>query len=391
MASWREDYVREQFNRAGIRINGPNRWDVHVADTRFYRALTTRGADGFAESYVKGFWNCDAIDECIARIVRSGILGEMRFTFPNLWRYVTDVLRNKQKLRSSRRDVPRHYDLGPVFGIMLDEETMSYSCAYWEKDTAINDLALAQRAKLDLVCRKLGLRPGIERGMSLLDIGCGWGGLIRHAAEHYGASCHGITLSSEQFDYIKRRKSEIEARTTSGSISIQLADYRTLRSARFDTVVSVGMFEHVGPKNYREFMEIVAKCLRNDGLFLLHTIGACDPSPTLNQPELTWVGKHIFPGAALPGMGQICTAADGIFTVLDVQNFGVHYDKTLMAWARRFKAGWTGIKEFYPQHFYRMWTYYLCSCAGVFRSGKLSVWQIVFAKGNYPHLYEAVR
>jgi cyclopropane-fatty-acyl-phospholipid synthase len=243
---------------------------------------------------------------------------------------------------------------------MLDRG-INYSCGYWKKAKTLDD---AQEAKLDLICRKMGLRSG----MKVLDIGCGWGGFAKYAAEKYGANIHGITVSQEQVIFANKFCQGLD-------VKIELKDYRELKG-KFDRIVSIGMFEHVGCRNYRTFMKVIHRCLNADGLFLLHTIAG---NVSVNSTD-PWSNKYIFPNSMLPSAKQITSAAEGLFVLEDWHSFGQYYDKTLMAWHNNFTKNWTKLKDAYNERFYRMWTYYLLSCAGSFRSRKNQLWQIVFSK-----------
>ena len=242
---------------------------------------------------------------------------------------------------------------------------MQYSCGYW-KDA--ETLETAQEAKLDLICRKLALEPG----MTLLDIGCGWGGMAEFAARRYGVSVVGITISKEQQQLASERCKGLD-------VDIRLQDYRDLRQ-QFDRVVSVGMFEHVGPRNYDTFFRIVKKVIAEDGLFLLHTIGSLQTNLHTNA----WIEKYIFPNGCLPSMLQIAQSIEGLFVAEDWHNFGPDYDQTLMAWERRFRASWPALEENYSETFYRMFRYYLLSCAGGFRARGIQLWQILLSPNGVP-------
>jgi cyclopropane-fatty-acyl-phospholipid synthase len=252
---------------------------------------------------------------------------------------------------------------------MLDKR-MNYSCGYWQKATTLDE---AQEAKLDLICTKLLLKPG----MTVLDIGCGWGGFARWAAEKYAVKVLGITVSREQAKYASEYCRALD-------VKIALQDYRELKES-FDRIVSIGMFEHVGPKNYTTFFKAVRRCLKPDGLFLLHTI-AGNSSVHLTDP---WIGKYIFPNSTLPSAKQIASASEGLMILEDWHSFGQYYDQTLMAWYRNFTKNWERVKDRYDNRFYRMWTYYLLSCAASFRSRRNQLWQIVFSpngrRGGYQY------
>jgi cyclopropane-fatty-acyl-phospholipid synthase len=244
---------------------------------------------------------------------------------------------------------------------MLDER-MTYTCGYWSGGA--QTLAQAQEAKLDMICRKLQLQPG----MRLLDIGCGWGSLMGFAAEHYGVQCVGVTISQEQTAWAQERYRGLP-------LEFRLQDYREVDEP-FDRIASVGMFEHVGRKNHRTFMEVAHRCLADDGLFLLHTIGKNTREGT---PD-AWIDKYIFPNGDLPSIGQMGDAFDALFVVEDLHSFGPDYDKTLMAWYANFEAAWTRFSEELGERFHRMWRYYLLSCAGAFRARDIQLWQWVLTK-----------
>jgi cyclopropane-fatty-acyl-phospholipid synthase len=249
--------------------------------------------------------------------------------------------------------------------------TMAYSCGYWRK---ANTLEEAQNAKHELACRKLGLRDGLR----VLDIGCGWGGFAKYAATHYGVEVTGVTLSMAQAEYAEQRCAGLPVR-------IELRDYRDVRES-FDRIVSIGMFEHVGPGNYREYFESVRRNLAADGLFLLHTIGTLRSKRTMNH----WMARYIFPNAVVPSGSQILRAAEGIFVLEDWHNFGADYDKTLMAWHANFEAAWPALCDRYGERFRRMWRYYLLTCAGSFRARQSQLWQVVFSKHGVPGGYARV-
>jgi cyclopropane-fatty-acyl-phospholipid synthase len=264
--------------------------------------------------------------------------------------------------RSRAFEVGRwHYDIGnDLFAVMLDKR-MNYSCAYWQEADTLDK---AQEAKLELTCRKLGLEPG----MRVLDIGCGWGGFAIYAAEKYGVEVTGVTVSGEQVKLAQKRCADLP-------VCFELKDYRDLQGT-FDRIVSIGMFEHVGFTRYRTYMQVVKRCLKEDGLFLLHTIGS---NTSVHSVE-PWLAKYIFPNSMLPSARQIAEAAEGLFIIEDWHSFGPHYDPTLIAWHRNFIDNWHFIQDAYDNRFQRMWVYYLLSCAGSFRAQRNQLWQIVFSK-----------
>jgi cyclopropane-fatty-acyl-phospholipid synthase len=367
----------------GIRINGPHSWDIQVHQPRFYRRILTGWSMALGESYMDGDWDCEQIDEFFARLMRHDLDGQ-----PLGWSRVRLALAfaaaawsNPQREERAFVVGERHYDLGnDLYESMLDER-MVYSCAYW--GAGAKTLDEAQQHKLDMICRKLELRPG----MTLLDIGCGWGGLARHAAEHYGVRVTGITVSKAQ-QALARRVCE------GLPVDIQLVDYRQLAkdmqaaSRRpFDRIASVGMFEHVGPKNYRAYFDAARDLLAPDGLFLLHTIGIDRPA-THTDP---WIDKYIFPGGKLPAASELAAATERRFVIEDWHNFGPDYDRTLMQWHQRFEAAWPSLAPRYGERFRRMWRYYLLSCAGFFRARQGQLWQLVLAPRHRASAYRSFR
>jgi cyclopropane-fatty-acyl-phospholipid synthase len=206
--------------------------------------------------------------------------------------------------------------------------------------------------------------------MSVLEIGCGWGGFAKYAAENYGVSVHGITVSKEQMDYANKSCEGLET-------SFELKDYREL-DKKYDAIVSIGMFEHVGYKNYRNYMEVARRCLNDGGLFLLHTIGR-NTSSNATEP---WTNKYIFPNGMIPSPEQISKSTQGLLVIEDWHNFGQDYDPTLMAWNENFQNNYDSLKERYDERFKRMWEYYLLMCAGTFRSRRNQLWQLVLSKNG---------
>jgi len=366
--------LRRIADRAGVSFNGEAPWDIQVYDPQTYRRTLTHGSLGFGEAYVDGMWDTQRLDQLFYRLLRSDIDEAIRGL--TRWRLLAEVLRrrlaNLQSVSRAFQVGKHHYDIGnDVFEAMLDSG-MNYSCAYWPE---AKDLEQAQRNKLDLVCRKLELRKG-ER---LLDIGCGWGSLARHAAQEYGAQVTGITVSREQ---LKRAQDYCAG----FPVTIKLLDYRELEG-RYDKIASIGMFEHVGPKNYPVYFGMINRLLENHGLFLLHTIGSyrtsgsCDP----------WIDRYIFPNGHLPSARQMADALEHQFLIEDWHNFGPDYDRTLLAWWDNFNAAWPLLKPRYDERFYRMWKYYLMSCAGMFRAKQGQLWQLVLSKRQREGIYRSVR
>ena len=358
-----ETVVRELLGLAGVRVGGPGPGDIQVHDPRFYGRLLRDASIGLGESYMDGWWDTDALDVLIEKILRGGL--QDRVTGSARLRLLTAraVVLNLQSTSRSGRSVEAHYDIGnDLYTRMLDPR-MVYSCAYWRHAST---LAEAQEAKLDLVCRKLGLEPG----MRLLDIGCGWGGLAAYAAERYGCSVVGITLSNDQLVLGREMWKHHD-------VDLRLADYRHV-SGTFDRVTSIGMLEHVGPKNHRRFMEVVHRSLTDDGIALIHTISG----RRSRRHGTPFVEKYIFPNAVSPSLAQLGTATEALFALEDLQNIGPDYERTLLAWWENFDRAYPELKHAYDERFYRMWTFYLLAAAGASRARDAQVFQLVLTKSG---------
>ncbi|AGH73655.1 cyclopropane fatty acyl phospholipid synthase [Edwardsiella piscicida] len=352
--------VSEMLSRAGIRVNGDRPYDIRVNHPLFFKRVLQQGSLGLGESYMDGWWQCDRLDIFFDKALRAGLQQQMPHHFRDTLRVVGARLANLQSRRRAWQVGREHYDLGnDLFSLMLDP-AMQYSCAYWKQ---ADTLEQAQQDKLHLICEKLQLRPG----MTLLDIGCGWGGLAAYAARRYGVRVHGVTISAEQQKLAAARCQGLE-------VQILLQDYRDLH-ARYDRIVSVGMFEHVGPKNYDAYFAVARRNLKDDGLFLLHTIGANHTTPDVDP----WINKYIFPNGCLPSLRHIADASEARFVMEDWHNLGADYDRTLMAWQQRFNAAWPQLKANYSARFFRMFNYYLAACAGAFRARDIQLWQVLFS------------
>ncbi|MDT8385816.1 MAG: cyclopropane fatty acyl phospholipid synthase [Gammaproteobacteria bacterium] len=348
------------LEKADIQINGNRPWDIQLYSPEVLSKTALLGNLGLGEAYMRGQWDVEQLDEFFNRILQAGLdkeVGSARIWLQDLRaRFL-----NLQTVRRAWHVGEAHYDLGNDFYAAMLDPRMTYTCGYW-KDA--DNLEEAQEAKLDMICRKLELKPG----MKVLDIGCGWGSFMGYAAEHYGVSCDGVTISREQAAWAKERYKDLP-------LNFLLQDYRETYG-QYDRVVSVGMFEHVGRKNLRAFMEVAKRCLADHGMLLLHTIGK---NETHTAPD-PWIDKYIFPNGDLPALTQITRAAEGLLVLEDLHNFGVDYDKTLMAWYANFEAAWPQFSDKMDQTFYRMWRYYLLSCAGAFRARDIQLWQFVYSR-----------
>ena len=357
---------------AGISINGPHPWDIQVHNDKFYDRLIRKGALGLGESYMDGWWDCERLDQFFTKVLTAKLNQKVKNVRPMLWAFIKAKFFNMQNKSRSKEVAEKHYDLSADLYMSFLDPYNQYTCGYF-KNT--DDLNKAQEQKLDLICKKLGLSSKDK----VLDIGCGWGGFAKFAAERYGCHVTGISISDEQIKYAKKFCNGLP-------VTIVKADYRDFKG-KFDKVLVCGMIEHVGYKNYRTLMKKVRECLEEDGLFLLNTIGG-NKSVTTTEP---WIAKYIFPNSMLPSAKQITKSAEGLFMLEDWHNFGSDYYKTLMAWHQNFTKNWNTLKEYYDQRFFRMWTFYLLSCAGSFRSRKNQLWQIVLSPNGVPGGYQCVR
>jgi cyclopropane-fatty-acyl-phospholipid synthase len=362
--------LTQLLGEADIEVNGQRAWDLQVHNERTFRRIMSQGSLGAGESYMEGWWDAEQLDELFHRLLRARLEGRFRFSPGTLLTMARGLAINYARRRPFQIGKD-HYDVGnELFRLMLDAR-MTYTCGYWKNAKTLDQ---AQEAKLDLVCRKLGVREGD----CILDIGSGWGSFINYAAEKYGARCVGLTVSREQAEFANANRYGPQVET-------RLMDYREV-TGQFDHVVSLGMFEHVGRKNYRTFMKKVRSVLSDDGLFLLHTIGKNQSGVSTDA----WISKYIFPNSMIPSYRQIANAASRLFVLEDWHNFGADYDHTLMHWWRNFDSRWEELKDRYDQRFYRMWKYYLLTSAGSFRARRNSLWQIVFSKHGLAGGYRRV-
>jgi cyclopropane-fatty-acyl-phospholipid synthase len=360
--------VTDLFALADVQINGSRPWDIQVLDDAFYDRVLTDGSLGMGESYMAGWWESPALDQCIAHLLDAHLDKKVAITWSSLLTYCKALLVNMQDKKGAMKVIDQHYQLGNELYVGMLDPLMMYSCGYWKTSSS---LERAQEAKCDLICRKLGFK----RGMRVLDIGCGWGGFAKYAAQKYGVEVVGVTLSENQAALARERCEGF-------TVEIRVQDYRDVNEP-FDRIVEIGMFEHVGAKNYKTFMEVVNRCLKPNGLFMLHTIGG-NTSSRITDP---WINKYIFPNGQLPSIQQIGQSIEGLFVMEDWHNFGADYDKTLMAWFRNFDQNWPDLKAHYDETFYRMWKYYLLSCAAAFRTRQIQLWQVVLSKSGVPGGY----
>ncbi len=368
-----EKWLNSKIKESGINLNGNSNCDPKIYNFKFYSRVIRDGSLGLGESYVDGWWDCKNLDEMICKLLISNMEDKVKGKFIHIKNNLLARIINMQSINRAFEVAHKHYDVGnELYENMLDE-TMSYSCGYWKNS---NNLLEAQNAKLDLVCKKLQLKDNED----ILEIGCGWGSFAHFATKNYNVKVKGVTVSSEQ-------KKFIEQRYPNEPIDVQLMDYRDI-SGIYDKVVSIGMFEHVGEKNYDIYFKTAFEHMKDDGIFVLHTIGSDLPKIGTDA----WIHKYIFPNGQIPSISQISKSCEEYFVIEDIHNFGLDYDKTLMAWFENFDKVWPKLKKDYDDRFYRMWTYYLKSCAGAFRSRKLQLFQVVLRKRLKPlNKYNSVR
>lgn len=367
-----KQFIEKLLKEADVLIDGPRPWDIQVHNEELYARILRGGSLAFGESYMDGWWDAENLDETMTKIFNANLTKKLRLSLAAVRAYLHAVLTNQSRAAKAFEVGEKHYDIGnDLFERMLDKR-MAYTCGYWKNAQSLDQ---AQEHKLDLICKKIDIKPG----QRILDIGCGWGSFAKYAAEHYGASVVGITISKEQVALARER-------CVGHDVEIRLQDYRDV-DEQFDHIISIGMFEHVGYKNYRTYLEIVHRCLKDNGLFLLHTIGG-NTSVTHTDP---WIDKYIFANSMLPSIKQISNAAEKLFVIEDWHNFGTDYDKTLMAWYDNFISHWDEINDTYSERFFRMWEFYLLTCAGSFRSRKNQLWQIVMSKNGVLGGYTSIR
>ncbi len=357
--------IQGLLEQAEITLNGDQPWDIQVHDERFYGRVLRDASLGLGEAYMDGWWDCAAIDAFIDRVLRANLRQAVEKNLRMVWHVLRARLFNRQSTTRAGEVAERHYNLGnDLYRAMLDKR-LNYTCAYWADAETLDE---AQEAKLDLVCRKIGAHPG----MTVLELGCGWGSFAKYAAEKYGVSVVGYNISEQQVALGRELCQGLP-------VELRLQDYREA-TGQYDAVISIGVMEHVGYKNYRTYMEVVNRCLNPDGIGFVHTIGA-NASLTTGEP---WTDKYIFPNGMLPSIAQLGTAMEGLFVMEDWHNFGPHYDPTLMSWHANFNTAWPSLKDKYGERFRRMWNYYLLSSAGGFRSRSQQLWQIIYTRQGTP-------
>jgi cyclopropane-fatty-acyl-phospholipid synthase len=360
-----ETLIRELLDLTDIQVNGSRPWDLQVHDDRLYDRILGDSSLGLGEAYMDGWWDCESIDEFINQVLRARLDEKIKNNLRLVFQVLRAKLFNQQSSAKAFEVGEKHYDLGNDLYLAMLDKRLTYTCGYW-KDA--HNLDEVQEAKLELVCKKIGVQPG----MRILELGCGWGSFAKYAAEKYNASVLGVTVSKEQV--------ALGMELCKGlPVELRLQDYREV-TGTYDAVISIGVMEHVGYKNYATYMQVVDRCLKQDGIAFVHTIGG-NRSYTASEP---WTDRYIFPNGVLPSISQLSKAMEGRFVMEDWHNFGPYYDPTLMAWHTNFEKAWPELKKNYNERFHRMWRFYLLSSAGGFRARINQLWQIVFTRQGTP-------
>ncbi|MDR3573990.1 MAG: cyclopropane fatty acyl phospholipid synthase [Anaerolineaceae bacterium] len=360
-----ENIFRNLLAQADIEVNGSRPWDIQVHNSKVYDRVLQDSSVGLGESYMDGWWDCEAIDQFIYRVLRADLDKKVKGNLSFALQILSSRIFNMQTRTRALQVGKEVYDLGNDLYCAFLDKLLNYTCGYWKNATTLDE---AQEAKLDLVCHKIGLKPG----MSVLEFGCGWGGFAKFAAEKYGAHVTGVTISKEQLAFAQEFCRGLP-------VDLRFQDYREVEG-KFDAIISIGMVEHVGYKNYPSYMQVVDRCLNENGVALIHAIGS-NQTFTTGEP---WTNKYIFPNGMLPSISQLGKAFESNFVMEDWHNFGPHYDKTLLAWHAKFEQAWPALKDKYGERFRRMWRYYLLNSAGAFRARAQQLWQIVLTRRGTP-------
>jgi cyclopropane-fatty-acyl-phospholipid synthase len=368
-----KEAITALFALAGVSIDGPNPWDIRIHDERFFGRVLAGGSLGLGEAFMDGDWDARELDQLFDRVISAKLSDKLGMTVPLALLTLAARLQNRQSLSRSEDVAKAHYDLPTDIHEATYDRRLTASCAHWKEAANLDQ---AQENKLELICRKIGLEPH----HTVLDIGCGWGSFMGYAAEKHGTRCTGVTVSSEQVAYIKGRYKGLPLQPLH-------LDYRLYQGPQVDRIVSVGMFEHVGAKNYRDYFECARRYLKRDGIFLLHTIWENERHPVIDA----WQNKYIFPNGDLPSLGEITSAVEGLFVVEDMHNFGPDYDTTLMAWNSNFQSRRADLAIRHGERFCRMWEYYLLQNAAAFRCRHINVGQLVLSPNGLRGGYQSVR
>ncbi|MFZ2226906.1 MAG: cyclopropane fatty acyl phospholipid synthase [Candidatus Nanopelagicaceae bacterium] len=366
-----KDVCLRLLDEAKVPVNSNELWSIQVRDERLWDRVIAQHELGLGEAYIDGWWDCEQVDEALTRLVEIDAVSTIKPTPIIVAHAAKSIISNRQTKAKAALNAQHHYDIGnDLYTRMLDKELL-YSCGYWENASSLDE---AQFAKMDMICQKLQLKPG----MQLLDIGSGWGGFLRHAVKNYGVVGTGISLSTEQIKLANERSQGL-------SVKFIKMDYRDL-AGKFDRIVSIGMMEHVGPKNLNKFFAKCDDLLADDGMMLHHTISSLR-SGNHTDP---FFDRYIFPGGVIPSLARISKATEKKWVIEDVHNFGPDYDRTLMQWYKNINSHWSEIPQ-YDDHFKRMWNYYLLASAAGFRARSLQLTQLVFRRPGRSPKYVSLR
>lgn len=349
------------FSRADIRVGGSRSWDIEVTDPRFFRTLMKRGSLGLGEAYMDGWWRAEDLEAFFYRCIKSNLYQASQSLPFHVRRRLLDKLNNQQNRNKSVRVARQHYNLGNDLFFEFLGHYKNYSCGYF-RDT--DDLCQAQLKKMQQICREMAFKSG-ER---VLDVGGGWGEIARHVATNHECQITSINISDEQITHARRHCAGLP-------VEIKKLDYRDLDKG-FDKILVIAMLTHVGPKNYRVFMETLHRCLEPGGTVLIESVGS--PTDKINCEP--WTDKYIFPGGVIPSLRQIDRAIDGLFTRERTAEFGDYYHLTMRAWHENFTRAWPQLQLRYPEKVRLMFEYFFLSVAAAFRARSLLHWHIVLRK-----------
>ncbi|ODM89429.1 Cyclopropane-fatty-acyl-phospholipid synthase [Orchesella cincta] len=350
---------------------------VKINNVGVFPLIANRGSLGVGEEYMNGGWEVlgtDAdVSEVFYRLLVSNTFDWYFHPLNRFLYYLEFKAFNLQTRGRAFQIAEKHYDLGNDFFESFLDPWMQYSSAYWAKADNLND---AQLHKLELIAKKLDLKPG----MRVLDVGCGWGTLCKYLAENYGVDCVGISVSKEGIKYAKKTCEGLK-------VDLRLQDYREL-DEKFDRIVSIECLFHLGRHNHNKFFKIMNKCLKDDGILLLQVIGTNHKNMLQSDP---FTHKYTFPNTYLPYYRELTKETEGLFIIEDWHSLGLDFAKTWDAWQERFQHNWETIKEQYDERFYKLWNYNISYASAAFKSRKVQLWQIVFSKDGLKREYRAAR
>lgn len=353
--------VARIFSIADVAINGTRRWDIRVSDDRFFPSVLFQGSLGLGESYLRGWWTCEDLEELFYRLITGGLERISRALPVHMIGRLADRFVNQQTRDKSLRVAERHYNLGNDLFLSFLGAYKNYSCGLYESTQTLDE---AQVAKMEKICHELDLRPGDR----LLDVGGGWGEFARFAATRHGCHVTSINIADEQIAYATEYCGD-------APVEIRKCDYREI-SGRYNKIAVIAMLTHVGYKNYRLFMEVMSRCLEPNGLILIETVGG-HVSQTNCEP---WTDKYIFPGGMIPSLEQLDRSVEGLFHRTRISEFGLSYVRTLRSWHQNLLAAWPTLRHRYDDSTRLMFEYFFLSCAGAFRARDLVYWHVLLSK-----------